>query len=490
LTLKKDAPQTVIMSMRPALARDGSARTLILVFTVVVGSFLVTTVAVQRTSTEIDSLSESIVSNSSVSIEHLASLRALTLEVELTLSRYIQEERARRSSIAPALDRALRNLKKDVRAYLALPYSSGEQQHWGDIREGWVRLDESSRRARDLCDAANSRDAWQVFAHSVEPAASRLIDAAMRAIEFNAQNGRSLASQIREARRRAVWLANGLTAFCIALGVAGALLINRQARSRRAVAQAHSTFLEERAAELEQFAGRVAHDIQNPLATAKMAAELVMQSTSDANLLEFANRGVRSLSRAASITSALLDFARSGARPDPGARTSPREVIADLEAGVAPEAERARIDFRIEPVPPVLVACSVGVYLSLVSNLVRNAIKYMGEVSPRRIVIRVGDEGAFVRTEVADTGPGIPGESLQSLFEPYFRGRGSGRDGLGLGLATVKRLAEGHHGRVGVTSAPGKGSTFWFLLPRAGSAWDATDSHDSDERGQSVVVHH
>jgi signal transduction histidine kinase len=57
------------------------------------------------------------------------------------------------------------------------------------------------------------------------------------------------------------------------------------------------------------------------------------------------------------------------------------------------------------------------------------------------------------------------------LFEPYFRvGHDRTKEGLGLGLATVKRLAEGHHGSAGVSSELGKGSTFWFELPRAGRA--------------------
>jgi signal transduction histidine kinase len=112
----------------------------------------------------------------------------------------------------------------------------------------------------------------------------------------------------------------------------------------------------------------------------------------------------------------------------------------------------------------------------LVGNLLRNAMKYMGDSSTRRIVLRVRDEGTCVRTEVTDTGPGISAESLPSLFDPYFRAvHDRGKEGLGVGLATVKKLAEGHHGSVGVASQPGTGSTFWFLLPRAGSASSASD---------------
>jgi signal transduction histidine kinase len=76
----------------------------------------------------------------------------------------------------------------------------------------------------------------------------------------------------------------------------------------------------------------------------------------------------------------------------------------------------------------------------------------MGDSENRRVTIRLMEAGGFVRTEVIDTGPGIPPESLPSLFDLYFRGQRGGANGLGLGLATVKKLAEGHGGRVGVTS--------------------------------------
>jgi signal transduction histidine kinase len=74
-----------------------------------------------------------------------------------------------------------------------------------------------------------------------------------------------------------------------------------------------------------------------------------------------------------------------------------------------------------------------------------------------------------VRIEVADTGIGIPEESLSRIFERFYvvdksRSRRSG--GTGLGLSIVKHIAERHGGRVTVESAPGKGSTFTIVIPR------------------------
>jgi signal transduction histidine kinase len=470
------------MTAPAAPAKDASSRILVVVFTVVMGSFLLTTLAVQRASSEVDTLSDRIVSSAGPSIERLAALRGSTLQVELALSHYLHDT-PRRAAHAEPLDHALGRLNDDVHAYLALTDLPGEEHHENMVQQAWARFDESVRRTRELVDTGYLPDAVQRFARVVEPSAGKLLDASVRAIEFDAQHGRQLASRIKQIRHRTLWLANGLTAFCVALGVAGALFIDRQARNRRAVALSYSKFLEERAAELEQFAGRVAHDIRGPLSAAKMGAELIAGGVSTERSQEYAERVVRSLARAESITSALLEFARSGARPDPGARTDPREVLADTEATLIQEAERAGISIHIEPAPAVFVPCSVGVYLSLLGNLTRNAIKHMGDAPTREITVRVLDSGAVVRTEVSDTGPGIAKSELPSLFQPYVRPAVSrGRDGLGLGLATVKKLAEGHGGQVGVSTNVGKGSTFWFELPRAGSAWEAPSSRQTPMR--------
>lgn len=404
------------------------------------------------------------------------------MEVELALSHYLHQASGR-AALGAQFDRALQGLNDEVHAYLELQDLPGEEHYENAVQQAWARFDESARRTREFVDAGQAPEAAKRFTRAVEPAADRLLDAAVRTIEFDAQYGRQLASRIKEIRHRTLWLANGLTAFCVALGVAGALFIERQARSRRAAALAYAKFLEERADELEQFAGRVAHDIRNPLSSANMGAELIAAGAPPERSQEYAQRVVRSLERAESITSALLEFARSGARPDPGARTDPRGVLADLESPLTQEAERARITLHIEPAPAVLVACSVGVYLSLLGNLVRNAVKHMGDSPTRRIDVRVLERAAVVRTEVTDTGPGIAKHELGSLFRPYFRATGSGgREGLGLGLATVKKLAEGHGGSAGVSSVVGQGSTFWIELPRAGAASEAPTNRDADGR--------
>jgi signal transduction histidine kinase len=135
-----------------------------------------------------------------------------------------------------------------------------------------------------------------------------------------------------------------------------------------------------------------------------------------------------------------------------------------------PVAEQAGVELRVAEAAPCVAACGAGVLTSLVSNLVLNAIKYMGDRPVRRVEVRVLDGGSAVRVEVEDTGSGVAPALAERIFLPYVRGPASGVEGLGLGLATVQRLADGHGGNAGVRSSPGEGSVFWFELPKPGAA--------------------
>jgi signal transduction histidine kinase len=102
----------------------------------------------------------------------------------------------------------------------------------------------------------------------------------------------------------------------------------------------------------------------------------------------------------------------------------------------------------------------------VLANLIANAIKFTPEGGA--VTVRVSRDGDDVRTEVSDTGIGIPPEDRHRLFLPFSQldmtaTRKAG--GTGLGLSISKALVEAHGGQIGVESRPGQGSTFWFTLP-------------------------
>ena len=82
--------------------------------------------------------------------------------------------------------------------------------------------------------------------------------------------------------------------------------------------------------------------------------------------------------------------------------------------------------------------------------------------------MRARREGDEIRFEVADTGPGIPVEERQRIFDPFWSTARNGKKGTGLGLFITRGLLEAHGGRIWVDSGPGRGSTFCFTLPLSG----------------------
>ena len=231
------------------------------------------------------------------------------------------------------------------------------------------------------------------------------------------------------------------------------------------VQQANHDLTQRKAAELEQFAGRVAHDILSPLSAVSMAMTLVEKSPAQSG--EALQRAQSSLSRVRRIVDGLLEFARAGARPEAGARADVRVVAAGLLDELGPFAGQRHAVLRFDDVPDCAVACSPGVLLSLLGNLLRNGLKYLGNAEVREVSLRVRPRRGRVLFEVEDTGPGIPPALGERIFEPYVRGPNTGAPGIGLGLATVKRLVVSHGGSLGVRTGVNGGALFWFELDEA-----------------------
>jgi signal transduction histidine kinase len=118
----------------------------------------------------------------------------------------------------------------------------------------------------------------------------------------------------------------------------------------------------------------------------------------------------------------------------------------------------------------------------VVVNLLVNAVKFSPRGAPVRL--RTVADGACVRVEVHDRGPGIAPDTATHIFELFGQNvpeDADARGGLGIGLHLVKRITEMHGGHVGVNSRPGEGSSFWIRLPIAPEA-HASGEDASEER--------
>ncbi len=103
----------------------------------------------------------------------------------------------------------------------------------------------------------------------------------------------------------------------------------------------------------------------------------------------------------------------------------------------------------------------------VLSNLVGNAPKFLGDNPSPRVEVGGEREGGLVTVFVRDNGIGIPDLEQEAVFQPFMRLEAECSPGLGIGLSTVKRAVEAWGGEVWAESAPGEGSTFYFTAPAA-----------------------
>lgn len=163
------------------------------------------------------------------------------------------------------------------------------------------------------------------------------------------------------------------------------------------------------------------------------------------------------------------------------------DVIGAVVTALGPAAEERDIRLTVEDAgaPPALA--DSGRLRQVLFNLLENAIKY----SPRgaEVVVRSRAAEDGVRVEVVDRGPGISRRDQARLFKEFSRVNPPGMRviGAGLGLALSRMLAEAMGGRIGVDSAPGRGSTFWVALPAAVDAAAAAPAAARPAAGRKRV---
>ncbi|HEX5058432.1 MAG TPA: HAMP domain-containing sensor histidine kinase [Kofleriaceae bacterium] len=432
----------------------------------VVMSFILATVVGEYMNSAIASRVRDMIGNAMPSVQLLGSARGDLGRLDLDLDEYAGAPDDRRSVLRDRLIGSRNDVEAALASYVSLPLFPNEWPLFAHVQEGTAAVD--TTLANYLAGAPTDRTGLQHVHQQVE-----LLDQAIdRVVSFDASQGQRLGLEIegiRSETRAVVVLLAGLS---VMLAIVAVFLSLRQLRRIARLERAERNALELRDRELSaenealgQFAGSVAHDILSPLASAMLALDMVHESGDvDAESRRSAERGIMAVTRVKRLVDALLAFSRAGGRPEPGVSTEVAPVIADIVEGLGQQAREANITLIASSVPAGAIACSEGVLTSVVSNLVTNAIKHMGNATQRRVDVRAFDLGTRWRFEVEDTGPGISPEQQAKIFQPYVQ-LDRGASGIGLGLATVDRLVRAHGGTVGVQSR-GPGSLFWFELPK------------------------
>ncbi len=225
----------------------------------------------------------------------------------------------------------------------------------------------------------------------------------------------------------------------------------------------------------ESLAQMIVHDLRNPLVSVLGHLELLERGQASVEATRKSVRVVkRNTERLIRMVTDILDVARleAGRMPLALAEVDLVSVVGDVAAEMAPLFERKSLRLLVA-IPPSLAALQADreVLRRVLLNILSNAAAFSPRGSSIAVGVRLQD--ARVRVQVSDSGPGVPAEHRQRIFDKFgsvASQRHSGRHSSGLGLPFCKLAIEAHGGAIGIESEVGRGSTFWFTLARAAKA--------------------
>jgi two-component system sensor histidine kinase KdpD len=230
------------------------------------------------------------------------------------------------------------------------------------------------------------------------------------------------------------------------------------------------TYLRDQEAQRENLLATLSHELRTPLTSLRMALELLRKHVDQLDeeqrsLLEAAHEDTLRLQ---DVAQQFLDLARTRAM----AIAFERQPI-DIAAVVAGVGRLFAVQAREQKVDLEVASSAVGTILGdetkltwALSNLVANALRYTPSGGRIRLATEATDGTVLV--SVSDTGPGIPAERQERIFERFVQQTDGGPAGAaGLGLAIVRDFVQAHGGRILLDSAVGRGTRFTLELPRS-----------------------
>ena len=229
----------------------------------------------------------------------------------------------------------------------------------------------------------------------------------------------------------------------------------------------------ERASEAKSmFLANMSHEIRTPMNGVLGMAELLAHTKLDSRQRLYADTIHKSGAALLTIINDILDFSKieAGRLELDLATFDLRAAVEDVAALIAPRAQEKKLEIvvRFQPDLPTQFVGDAGRIRQVITNLVGNAVKF---TETGYVLVNVSgaatDRRADLKVEVQDTGVGIDAEHVARIFDAFQQADATTTrqyGGTGLGLSISKRLLEAMGGKIGVRSAPGAGSTFWFSL--------------------------
>jgi signal transduction histidine kinase len=227
--------------------------------------------------------------------------------------------------------------------------------------------------------------------------------------------------------------------------------------------------------ELQRFAYALAHDLSSPLRGISALTELLVQrnaETFDESSKECAGMIVGKVKRTLSMIKGLLDYAAAGEKPEERTLVDCNEIVRRAMDDLDSTIKDCGGQITVGPLP--LVAATDSHLVQVFSNLISNALKYRPSLRQPRIHISSNDQPGEWVFCVSDNGIGLDMKYADEVFGMFRRLHGGEQyEGNGIGLALCKMIIQRHGGRIWVESEIGKGSRFYFTLPKRGNPLDA-----------------
>ena len=223
--------------------------------------------------------------------------------------------------------------------------------------------------------------------------------------------------------------------------------------------------------ELQDFAYAASHDLQEPLRKIQAFGERLNSKYApalDESGRHYLSRMVEAATRMRRLIDDLLSYSRVNTRSTSFLPVNLNSVLMDVMSDLEPRLEAAGAKVRVGDLPAV--EADPGQMHQIFQNLLSNALKFRREgVTPSITVegdIEAGEDGAMARIAVADNGIGFDPRHAERIFGMFERLHGREEyDGTGVGLATCRKIADRHGGKLAAWGEPGAGAVFTLTLP-------------------------
>ena len=219
--------------------------------------------------------------------------------------------------------------------------------------------------------------------------------------------------------------------------------------------------------QLESFAYTVSHDLQEPLRSITMFAQLLEEEYRDTlaeEAQEYLDYIVGSASRMQSLIHDVLEYSRAGKDEQTWLTTDLNQLLESVIIDLQGTIKKTKADIVIKELPNVLI--NPTEIHQLFRNLISNSLKFRSHKKPRVEIASTLQDNHWLIT-VKDNGIGIESQYQQKIFRAFKRLHSQETySGNGIGLAICQKIVESHQGKIGVQSCLGKGSTFYFTLPQ------------------------